>query len=99
MRGMELTWEQPPTVNRGRGSEPKYAAILSTLQDRPGEWARLSVPDVKDVAPLVSGINGGTLKGVEKGQYEATSRMVDGERLLYVRYVGQTPLDVGFDLQ
>lgn len=94
---MELTWEQPPIINRGRGAEPKYAPILATLKDRPGEWARLAVPGVKDIAPLVTNINQGNLKGIEKGEYEATSRMVDGERLLYVRYVGRTALDVGTD--
>lgn len=96
---MELIWEEPPEVARGRGAEPKYARILATLQDRPGEWARLSVPEVKDIAPLVTSINGGTLKGVAAGDYEATSRTVDGERLLYVRYIGSTPFDAGTDTQ
>lgn len=99
MPRMELTWEQPPTINKGRGAPPKYAPVLANLQERPGEWARLSVPDVKDIAPLVTQINNGTLKGIEKGEYEATSRQIDDTRVLYVRYVGQTPLDVGTDLQ
>lgn len=94
MPRMELTWEQPPTVNRGRGAEPKYAAILSTLRERPGEWARLSVPTVKDIAPLVTQINNGTLKGIGKGDYEATSRQIDDKRVLYVRYVGQPTTDL-----
>lgn len=36
-----VTWEEPPTSNRGRPS--KMSAIVEQLKTRPGRWARIDV--------------------------------------------------------
>lgn len=89
--GMNLTWETPPTTHRGPEAG-KYVEVFETLRGRPGEWARLDT-GLKSLASLSTPIKNGDLVGCEAGEFEATTRTVDGESRLYVRYVG-TQADV-----
>lgn len=88
--GMEptLTWTDPPPLTRGPTST-KYLHIFNTLRENPGQWAQLVIPDVKSVDSLTHPIKNGKLSGsAPAGSFDAVARTVDGEKRLYVRYVG-----------
>jgi hypothetical protein len=71
----EIVFEDPPVSTMGRYGEPAWRKVLRA---RPGEWARL---------PL-SGTNSTNYNARYRGEFEFTSRTVDGEHVLWGRYIG-----------
>lgn len=87
----ELVWEAPPNAGRShRERTGEMAERLAPLRDRPGEWAKVPNPTEGPNAAnhAAQAIRGGEYQGIMVGEFEATTRMVDGQRLLWARYVG-----------
>lgn len=83
----ELVWEEPPPrrIDRGPGS---WVSRLLPLMERPGHWARVKEYDSHAMAAqIVSALR--RRKCVPPaGQWEFTSRAVDGKGYVYARYLG-----------
>jgi hypothetical protein len=75
----EVEWSAPAGAKAGRSST-KRADFVRALKERPGEWAvygrGLSASNVQTFRMGYPGV-------------EAVSRKVDGERVIYVRWVGK----------
>ena len=84
----DLTYETPPKDRRG-AKGGKWADLLAPLRERPGDWARIPGEHVNAV---VTQIKRGTYKGISAGEFDATSRRVEGSEparfRIWVRYVG-----------
>ncbi|MFE0101193.1 hypothetical protein [Streptomyces sp. NPDC059009] len=89
---MSLRFEEPPprTWRQGRVD---HRAAAAALRKRPGEWAMVGTYASANAAcGAAHRIKTGTYRAyVPTGTFEATTRTVDGEARLYVRYMGQRP--------
>lgn len=90
-----IIWEDPPPrpVNRLGGCPPgrsrrDWYAIGAHLRDKPGEWARVTTAPSKTSASSIAGYINQGRNAVLRAGFEATSRTVDDEYRVYVRYVG-----------
>lgn len=86
----EILWEEPPPrASNTPGRTTKWRKIAAELKANPGRWA---VVDTKANQHLSAQsaylINRGQLAGLSPGEFEAVSRLVDGEARVYARYVG-----------
>ncbi|MEU9599764.1 hypothetical protein AB0E06_23490 [Streptomyces sp. NPDC048109] len=87
----ELVFENPPPP---RGTNAENEDIAEKLRTRPREWARIGAFSNADM--LAANIKRGRPKAYEPaGAFEAVSRRVGQEWLLYVRYVGEPTTDSG----
>lgn len=82
---MKVQWEDPPHRHGGAGV---HAEFFAALREHPGRWARW--PVAKGSTSVVSDVKAGKYLGSAKGEFESVSRTVDGERRVYVRYVGSS---------
>lgn len=83
--------EAPPVATRGRGSDSTaWVAEAQTLKLNPEKWAILaSFTVAKKAAALAATVNGGKVRAfAPKGEFQAVSRTVDGNGIVYARYVG-----------
>ncbi len=78
----EIEWSGPPPETRG-GPNAKYAETRAALAERPGEWA---VIDRRPHQP------GAWARNISRGKswvgYEVAQRKIDGQDVLYARFVG-----------
>jgi hypothetical protein len=85
----DIVWEDPP---EGRGPETrltKWAIIGAALRSRPGEWALVEVkPSAAIASSVARNIRLGLVRVGQPGEFDATSRNIDGEFRVYARYVG-----------
>jgi hypothetical protein len=93
----ELVWCEPPnavTSGPTKGhKQTKWADILAPMMDRPGQWARVAVRKTSAAAACCAqDIRKGHIGGFEPGEFEAVSRLIDGENGreygVWARYVG-----------
>jgi hypothetical protein len=90
----DIRWEDPPqTAKPTTGptlADPTLVAFADTLRANPYRWAVYP-------RPLTNGSANATARAIKTGvretfapagTFEALTRMVDGQRRLYVRYVG-----------
>jgi len=91
MSAVELVFEEPPPVTRGRysrGASP-LGMWLAALRDHPGEWAKYPEP-VSPATPC--DIRGGRNYGAVAGEFETRPVNITGSKplrvTLYARYVG-----------
>lgn len=84
------SWEAPPDTSVGVGAPPKYLGLFNELRHRSGEWARVEMGGLKssNYASFATGLRDGKYKGADPGEFEAVTRLVDGERTLWIRHVG-----------
>lgn len=90
----EPQWEDPPTFRTGPISgtghslNPELVAFVEALRQNPKRWARYP----RTISSGACSVAAARIKRGEGsfigGGFEATSRKVDGTRVLYVRYVG-----------
>lgn len=85
-----LTWEDPPAPHR-RAEQVDHAEIARKLKARPGQWAIVrKYSNSRTAGATASSIRIGRVTAyLPVGDWEATSRTVDGEYRVYVRYVGK----------
>lgn len=83
-------WEEPPSPN-GAGFHIDTKALRAQLMSAPGRWARVrSYTTSRTAHSYKGGIRGGESPwNRPRGAFDATVRQVDGEYVVYVRYVGQ----------
>ena len=84
----ELIWEAP-------AERANHLVIVSQLRKRPGEWARIGKPyKYAGAKNMVTRINSGELSNyAPAGDFEAASRIIDGQHYVYVRYLGDGARD------
>lgn len=71
----KITWSEPPeTVG-----PQKYRYFWEALREHPGRWAQY--PGSANAARI-------NLNGRRDGTYECTTRTIDGQRVAFVRYIG-----------
>lgn len=89
-----LRWEEPPpslTAGAKRPEQPvsKWAAIARELAARPGDWAVIFEGRPSYATSLASNIRYGQLTAfAPAGDFDATSRLLNGKRIVYARYLG-----------
>ena len=87
----EIQWESPPPRGRGRPivDWDTIAAALKTDPER--RWVRAGAYVSRaSAATMARLINTGKIAALARvGTFEATSRTVDGEFRVYVRYTGE----------
>jgi hypothetical protein len=93
--GKRLTWEDPPPPHR-RADQVSHADVARKLKARPKQWAVVSTyPNSRTAGATASAIRAGRVTAyLPVGEWEATSRTVDGEHRVYARYMGGAK-DVG----
>ena len=67
---LELTDDEPPPVQRGRGANPVWEEIVSKLASTPGKWGHIKDVSSSTATNLKSRSKKGTLPPIE-------ARMVD----------------------
>lgn len=79
----DLIWEEPPV-------RTNHFHIAATLRQNPGRWARIDKSYRNAGARnIVCRANNGELSAyAPAGDYEATSRCVEGQYWVYIRYLG-----------
>jgi hypothetical protein len=90
----EIRWEEPPTRGPGeRGHHIGWAELGPVLVARTGEWALVVTYDKPEPARSMAYLirKGRVAKLAALGRFEATSRKVDGEYRIYVRFMGGGP--------
>lgn len=88
----EVEWaDPPPDPRRSSSAEGKrYTEFAGTLKANPGRWARFPY-DYSDGGACVAQQkikNGRAEYWRPAGSFEATTRQIDGRRVVFVRYVG-----------
>lgn len=89
-----VTWGTPAKAGAGRGAVSQWIAILDEVRENqaehPDEFALISV---QKSPTLASSIKSGKFRGIEPGEFDATTRSAvddEGNRVfeIWVRYVG-----------
>lgn len=81
-----VVWEDPPPSLSGAGNTAAIRAFAEELRANPGKWARYP--------SLPKGSGSPTRDRIVKGHwvggsgFEAVGRKVDGQTVIYVRFVG-----------
>lgn len=87
-----IGWEEPPPNGShaaGR-KNTKWHRIAEELRAKPSQWAHIENRSAPNIAAQVAmQIRRGHCSGMPAGQFEAVSRLVDGEYRVYARYVGE----------
>ncbi|MFH8409575.1 hypothetical protein ACH4FX_33055 [Streptomyces sp. NPDC018019] len=80
----------PQPRRRTNAPAMRFTAAAEMLKARPGQWARVQKREKRARAATAAyQINRGLLAAFRPaGSFEAASRTVDGEYLVYARYVG-----------
>lgn len=87
----DLRWEDPPTPSSGGPGRRRFEAEATALKQHPGKWLLLvSIQKPKDAYALATRINHRTAYPALHGA-EATSRVIDGEARVYVRWPAEDP--------
>ena len=77
---MTVEWSEPPAARR----KGKWAQVFKELEDRPGDWAKLSENTTRNAYSLA-----GRLRKIGGGDFEFTSRSFgDGNAGVWGRYIG-----------
>jgi hypothetical protein len=86
----ELKFEDPPRRVSGR-HWGRHRLLASEMKARPMEWALVGKYGSSDsAASMARNIKLGKLEAyTPAGAFQATSRTVDGEPRVYVRFVGE----------
>lgn len=89
----EIAFEEPPARTTGRGNGSPclvWSEVAAELTRRPGEWARVAVLDCALAAGQYAiRVRNGSIEALAPyGRFDAKTRTVQGERRLYVRYLG-----------
>jgi hypothetical protein len=67
----------------------KWAAIAAELRTKPGRWAHVDTrPNLHSAASTAWNINRGSVASMPLGEFESTSRTVDGQARVYARFIG-----------
>lgn len=80
--------EEPPPISR---SERRYdwKAVAATLAADVGEWYMIvTCTTSANAATTARYVRESYYRPLRAGRYEATARTVDGEHLVYARYLG-----------
>lgn len=85
---MEIVWEDPPASNKGGGVRRLLFEFAAELRKNPGRWARYPNGTGKSIATRIR--QGKSSVFAPAGSFEAVTRDVDGKRVIYVRYVGES---------
>lgn len=94
---MDVKWESPPTISRGRRADSSEHALAAELRDNPDQWARVKDFEGEEqvkASALAQQIRTGTRAAfrtdgpVEDGEFDAVSRKIRGTDItaVYVRY-------------
>lgn len=87
-----IRWEEPrPTGHTGRPQlrNARFQAAAEELRARPGEWGVIAECSKKENSALPTHIRTGALAPfAPSGDFDACSRIVDGQRVIYARYLG-----------
>ena len=73
----EVIWSDPPPSCRGSGRVASYAHLLDALRENPGKWGVIE-----------KNRKGGVPSSLKKKGFQGVTRKVDGEVLMFARYVG-----------
>lgn len=85
----DIVWETPPTSQSGP-RQLDLVEFAQALRERPGEWARWPRPITGNAASAAATrVNAGFGVFGDRGNYEAVTRTVDGQRIAFVRYIGE----------
>lgn len=76
--------DPPPSMERTHG---KHYAIAAELKSRPGEWALIAEATSPSVVTYITRGLGSAY--TPAGSFEAVSRLAEGHRDVYARYVGE----------
>lgn len=85
-----IQWETPPAPRRGREVQD-HSAFAETLRSRPSQWARdpRVFPSKSTAYTAAASICHGRAKAFRPaGTFEAVTRTIDGESVVYARFVG-----------
>jgi hypothetical protein len=76
----------PPPLQRGPAPELDWPAIAKTCRKRPGTWYEVAsfVKHTNAVWRIRTGAN----PAFREGRWDAATRTIDGQRVLYVCYLG-----------
>jgi hypothetical protein len=91
MSAVELVFEEPPPVMRGRNSrgQSPLGLWLAALRYHPGVWAKYPEPTY---AATAGQIRGGRNYGAVAGEFETRPVSITGSKplrvTLYARYIG-----------
>src|SRR5690242_14079601 len=91
-----IRWEEPPATLRGQGrrgirttAADHWAAVAETLRDRPGEWAVIFEGDNGPASGIATKVKRAYSPAFSPAEsFDALIRKVDGQTLVYARYVG-----------
>ena len=81
----ELTWEEPPEE---RGRLAYTDETVEALRANPGKWARLGPIGSASVASNIK--RGRPVAYQPAGSFDAVSRKINGELILFARYLGES---------
>lgn len=88
---MEIVWEEPPQSNWNSIARRELQEFADALRANPGRWARYP----RDAHPTVTTYIKKARSKVwaPAGSFEATISTVNGEKIVFVRYVGESKGD------
>lgn len=81
---VNLNFSEPPARRGGKGRPSKYLPVLEALRQHPGKFAKLA-ENVRNTS-IATAIKKGTMKGIERGEFTATSRVVEGKEGVFDIY-------------
>lgn len=80
--------EEPPPISRG-ARRYDWKGIAAKLRADPGEWYRaVECTSSANASSTARCIRVSYYRPLRDGRYEAVARTVDGEHLVYARYLG-----------
>jgi hypothetical protein len=87
----EFRFEEPPGKRNRTAGMTKHERAANKMRNRPGAWAVIGAySTVNSSSSMAYAIRKGNLSAyAPAGSFESVSRNVDGEHLVYARYVGQ----------
>jgi len=91
-----IRWEDPPPARSRRSAgvgHSRYSALADQLRARPGQWAMVGEKPGADGGLATHIRMGQMLCFSPAGDFDATSRRVDGVTRVYARYLGDAPDD------
>lgn len=83
-------WADTPPGPEGTGRPRFYAGLFDEIRKRAG-WARVELPGAtqKQIVGFAGGTNAGKYAGITKGEFTATTRLIDGKMTVWVKHNGE----------